>query len=1033
MKKSLLTFTFLLGLMVVVRSQSVITGTVNSTDDSEPLPGVTVLEKGTSNGAVTDIDGNFRIEVPSSATLVFSYLGFKPQEIDVGSRSVIDVSLELDVETLNEVVVTAYGIERQADAVGYATASLKAEEFSEAKQISVMQSLAGKVAGVNITAPPTGPAGSTNILIRGMRSFDGDNRPLIVIDGVPVSNGIFDPAGKWGGRDNGDGLTSLNPDDIESIDVLKGAAAGTLYGTAAQNGVLLVTTKKGSARRGIGVEVTSNYVFDNVAVFPDFQNEYGQGVDGEAPTTQAEATTLNSWGAPINGQSVINFDGVSRPYTAFDRKDNLKKYYETGSTFTNTVALTGGDEVVNSRFSASHLNHEGIVPNSGYDRTSLNLISTARLGERVTAEVKATYSLEEALNRPNLSDNPSNPAKSLALIPANIDIDLYKDNLRDENGNAVQVFNTPFTLNPYWGPLENINSDTRNRVVGYFKMGYQLTDWLNIQGRVSIDYFNQRLDNLEELGTAHNVNGAVWNDNRTSRTESHDLLLLGSTDFADDFSIDYTAGITQYTESIEFFRSSGSQLVLRDLPNVNNTRNRNPGEYTLTEQTRNAFLANTNIGYKSFVFLDLALRQEWLSTLTNPNDLEGSENSITFGSVSGSFIFSEALALPEIISYGKLRASYGTAGGGTNPYLTSLVYNLEGATFNGASNGNVGSNNIFPNPNIKPNLTVSREVGANITFFGDRVGLDFTLYQTNTTRQIVQSELSRTTGYERALINSGEIENKGFEVLLNGSPISTADFNWDVSLNLARNRGTVLSISDELDQIQIGDNSRFAEVSIQHIVGEAPANLYGRKIQRTADGSIIHGADGLPLASEEQQILGNFNPDLIAGITNTFTYKDFSLSVLIDTKQGAQMSSLTKLFALIRGLDKETLSSRSPSSTMVAAGVNESGEPNNVRVDQQTYFSNLAQIGEKTVINASYIKVREMRLNYRLPGSVIGNSPFSSVTVGLVGRNLFFLQNDVADLGIDPEGLYNNSNSTGLEYLSLPSTRSFGINLNMKF
>ncbi len=388
------------------------------------------------------------------------------------------------------------------------------------------------------------------------------------------------------------------------------------------------------------------------------------------------------------------------------------------------------------------------MPNSGFERLSLNLVSGAKLGDRLTTEIKANYVKEDALNRPNLSDNPSNPAKALGQLPSNIDIGLYEQNIRDANGNSIQVFNTPFTLNPYWGPIENINTDSRDRVIGYFKAGFEFTDWLTLQGRVSLDFFNSRLDNMEELGTAHNVNGAVWNDNRTSRTESHDLLLLGGTDFADDFTVDYTLGVTQFTNTVEFFRSSGSQLVLRDLPNVNNTRNRNAGEYRFFEQRRNAMLGNANFGYKNFVYIDLAMRREWLSTLTNPADLDGSDNSITFGSVSGSFIFSDALTLPDFISYGKLRASYGTAGGGTDPYLTSLTYNLEGSSFNGTSNGNIGSN-LFPNPNIKPNLTVSREIGTNISFFDERIGLDLTFYQTNTTRQIVRSTISVASGMSR--------------------------------------------------------------------------------------------------------------------------------------------------------------------------------------------------------------------------------------------------------------------------------------------
>ena len=1036
MKKALLSTIFLTSLIFGIRAQSIVTGRVTSAEDSEPLVGVTVREKGTSNGAVTDVDGNYRITLTrSDAVLVIQYLGFSTREIPVGNRSTIDVTLESDVTSLDEVVITAYGIERQADAVGYATASLKSEEFAEAKQINVAQSLAGKVAGVNITAPATGPAGSTNILIRGMRSFNSDNRPLIVVDGVILSNDIFDPASKWGGRDTGDGLTSLNPDDIASIDILKGAAASALYGALGQGGVLLVTTKKGVSRKGIGVEVTSNFMIEEIAVFPEFQDQYGQGTQGSVPAMASDATTLDSWGERLDGRNVINFDGVERPYTAIDRKENLKKYYETGSTFTNTLALTGGNENANARFSISNLDHQGVVPETTYGRLSLNLLTTAKLGEKVTAEMKANYVREDALNRPNLSDNPSNPAKSLNLIPANIDIDLYRRNVRDESGNAVQVFNTPFTLNPYWGPQENINTDSRDRFIGYIKLGYQFTDWLKVQGRLSLDYFTQRLNNLEELGTAHNVSGEVWNDSRNSKTQSHDLLLLGSTDLSDDFSLSYTVGGTTFRRSVEFFRSNGRELVLRDKPNVNNALDRRPGEYRLTEERINGIFGNVNVGFRNFLFLDGAVRKEWHSTLTNPNDLDGSNNALTYGSVSGSFVFTDAFDLPDVISYGKLRASIGTAGGGTRPYRTSLSYELEGQSFNGFGNGSIRRDNLFPNPNIEPNLTISKELGANVSFLEDRLSFDVTLYQTNTTNQILEQQVSRTSGFQRILINAGELENKGIELRVDGSPIRNADFSWDVSFNFARNRAEVISVSDGLEETNPdGDNtSRLADVSVLHRIRESPAALYGRKFLRDDQGRVVHGADGIPLTENENSLLGNFNPDFIGGITNTFTYKNFSFSFLIDAKLGGQVSSLTKMFALRHGLDQETLVGRdSDDFTLVGEGVNEAGEVNTTPVNLFTYWMSVSGVGEKTVLDASYIKMREIRFNYRLPQSLIGDV-FNSVTVGVVGRNLFFFRNDLDKLGIDPEGLYNNTNSVGLEYQSLPSTRSYGFNINVSF
>ena len=1009
-----------------------VSGRVASSDDGSNLPGTTVFIKGSNEGTITDAEGRYSLTANANDLLVFSFVGYLSKEVAVQGRAAIDVTLDADIEQLSEVVVTAFGIERESNKIGYATTTLGGDEVAEAKQINFMQSLAGKVAGVNITAPPTGPAGSTNIQIRGIRSLTDDNRPLIIVDGVPIDNQIFEPAGKWGGRDGGDGLTSINPDDIESVTVLKGASSITLYGTNAQNGAIVITTKRGQARKGIGVELNSNYVFEDIALFPDFQTEYGQGIDGVAPTSIEQARTLGSWGERFNGQNVIAFDGVERPYRSIERKKNLRNYYETGYTFTNTIAMTGGTENANGRLSIANVDNQGIVPNTTYDRISINAITNLKLGKKLSAEVKANYVREEALNRPNLSDNPSNPGKSLNTMPSNIDVDWLRQNVRDENGSPVQAFASPFTLNPFWGPFENINNDNRERLIGYATLRYNFTDWLTLQGRVSLDQYTQRIDNLEEIGTAHNVNGAVTNDIRQVKTENYDLFLLGTKSFNKRFSLDYTIGMTRFDTEQEFFRAQGNRLVILDNPNITNSRERNPAEYRFVGERKNAIFGTTTFGYQGFLFLEGALRKEWLSSLTNPVDLEGSNNSITFGSVSASLIFSDAFTLPSFINFGKFRVSYGTAGGGTRPYQAAITYNLEGNNLGTASLANIGTN-VFPNPNIRPNFTVSREIGLAMDFLNNRLGFDFTFYQTNTTDQLLQAQLPRSSGYENALINAGEVENKGIELLISGVPINIGAFAWETSINFSRNRAEVLSLSDGDDFIQI-DDSRFAGIGVQHRVGSMPSMLVGNKVARDDQGNIIHDASGLPMPSSEIEELGNFAPDYIFGFTNTFSYKNFSLNILIDGKLGAEIASLTKTFALARGLDKATLVGReNPDFTIVGEGVNEEGEANVVPAQLNDYYTSLGLISETTILDASYIKLREVRLNYRLPGKWFKSLPVQSATFGVVGRNLFFFRNDLAALGIDPEGLYNNSNAAGLEFASLPSTRSFGFNLNVKF
>ncbi|MEO0735031.1 MAG: TonB-dependent receptor plug domain-containing protein, partial [Bacteroidota bacterium] len=450
MKKRLF---FVLGVLVLmgslVSAQTVrVTGSITDQAQGIPLPGVTVLEMGTTNGAVSDVDGTYYLTVNAGATLRFSYTGYAAQEIAVGSNTVINVGMAEESSILNEVVVTAFGIERDKKALGYAATEIEGEELVTAKEVSVAAQLAGRVAGLDITRPTTGPAGSTNIVIRGIGSLSGDNRALIVVDGVPINNSNLNPAGMWGGIDTGDGLSSLNPDDIETVNVLKGATAGALYGERGAQGVILITTKKGSAREGIGLEFTSNYTLDNAAIFPEFyQQEYGQGQNGIKPTTQEEAAQNSAnWGARLDGSPMVYFDGVTRPYSA-KATDDLLNYYETGSTWINTLAMTGGTEKLNARLSLSNLRNEGIVPNSGYDRYTINLVTGVQLSDKFTLEMKANYIEEQATNRINLSDNPSNPGKAFSQLPNNISVDMLR-RTRFDDGRAIAWSATnPFTHN----------------------------------------------------------------------------------------------------------------------------------------------------------------------------------------------------------------------------------------------------------------------------------------------------------------------------------------------------------------------------------------------------------------------------------------------------------------------------------------------------------------------------------------------------------------------------------------------------------
>ncbi|MFT6514126.1 MAG: TonB-linked SusC/RagA family outer membrane protein, partial [Neolewinella sp.] len=556
---------FLCGSIAVAQTVSV-SGTITDADGGTGLPGVTILEQGSTNGAVSDLDGNYYLTVNLGATLQFSFTGFEKQLIPLNSRTVINVVLAESSTILNEVVVTAFGMERQKKALGYAVTEIDGSDLVTAKEVSVAAQLAGKVPGLDITRPTTGPAGSTNIVIRGLGSLSGDNRALIVVDGVPINNSNVNSAGMWGGVDSGDGLSSINPDDIESVNVLKGAAAGALYGERGAQGVILITTKKGSAGDGISLEYTTNFTLDNAAIFPEFyQSEYGQGMNGMKPSTQEEAAQNSaSWGGRLDGSPMTYFDGVTRPYSA-KASDDLLNYYETGQTWINTIAMSGGSEKMNARLSLSNLTNQGIVPNSGYDRYTVNLLTSLKLSDKLTLEMKANFIQEEATNRVNLSDSPSNPGKAFSQLPNNISVDMLQ-NRRFEDGRAIAwSASNPFTLNPYWGPLENQQRDDKKRIIAYALARYEFNDWINLQARYAIDYTNFDYFNATAPGTEHQIFGSLGQTNYETNDNTRDVILNLSPQLNDDIGLNINLGGVQNPRSQYTYSAGGSVFIVNDL------------------------------------------------------------------------------------------------------------------------------------------------------------------------------------------------------------------------------------------------------------------------------------------------------------------------------------------------------------------------------------------------------------------------------------------------------------------------------------
>jgi len=1010
-----------------------VTGAVTDAEDGLPLPGVTVLQAGSSNGAVTDLDGKYYLTVADGARLRFSYLGYSTQEIDVAGRSVIDVSLAGESAVLDEVVVVGFGMTKDKKSLGYATTEIQGAELTTAKEVSVAAQLAGKVAGLNVTRPTTGPAGSTNIVIRGIGALNGDNRALIVVDGVPINNSNLNSAGMWGGIDSGDGLTSINQDDIESVNVLKGAAAGALYGERGAQGVILITTKKGSASDGLRLDYTTNLSFDNAAIYPDFfQDQFGQGQNGVRPMGRQEAAqNVSNWGGRLDGTNYTNFAGESVPYSARAR-DDIENYYETGHTWTNTIAMSGGTEKMNARLSLSNLSNEGIVPNSGYDRYTINLTTGLKLSEKFTLEMKANYVEEEATNRINLSDNPSNPGKAFSQLPVNITVDELRRNLRNDDRSAIPwSANNPFTLNPFWGPLVHRQSDNKRRVIGYALARYEFNDWLSLQGRYAIDYTNFDYSYAEAEGTEHNVIGSLSQTNYETNDNTRDIILNISPTLSDAIRLDVNLGGVQNPRSQYTYRANGSGFIVPELYTVRNLQNRNPGDYEISELQTNALYGTAQVDYKGFLFFDVTVRNDWYSTLTNPLFPDDSDNTALYGGISSSLIFSEAFGIEsETFTFGKLRASYGIAGNGPpNPYQLLRNFRIEDIPYNGQPLGRVDTE-VFPGVDLKPTETRSFEVGFDLRFLRNRIGLDFTYYQQNTVEQLFEASLPRPTSYARYFLNAGDVKNSGVEVALNVTPVRTQDLRWDLSLNFASNRNTVVALAEGIDNLS-GESARFNANLISEVGGQVNS-IFGTVLERDAGGALVHDENGLPVIAADREFLGNYQPDWYGGLSSKLRWRNWDFGLLFDTKQGGEIFSITNQFALGNGSHPRTLVGRdNPDFTIVGVGVNSDGGANTTAAPLDDYYNRISNAAEESIYDAGYIKLRQATLGYTFPNALLQKTPLRDLNISLTGRNLFFLQNGLDFLGLDPEAVYNIGGA-GFEYSSIPSTRSFGINLNVK-
>ena len=1027
--KKLLLILVAIGYSMSTYAQQTVSGVVLEQGTDIPLLGVSVLVKGTSTGASTDFDGIFSFnKVESNAILVISYLGYKTQEIPVAGQSTINVSLEIDAQSLDEVVVTALNIQRDKESLGYSISQVSSDEVNVARENNVMNSLSGKVSGLQITQSNTGVDGSSRILLRGITTISGSNRPLVVVDGIPISNGSGG-AGGGGGIDRGDALSDINPDDVASISVLKGAGAAAAYGSLGMNGVILITTKTGTKKAGVGISLNSSFSFTDVALTPDFQNEYGAGAFGDfAPINADGRPVLDypfswSWGPKLEGQQYTNWLGQQDTYSPNPNKNPYKEFYQTGFTMSNTVAFEGRSDKGSFRLAITDEDGQGIVSNNTLAKQTFSIRGTTKLSDKFSIDGKMTYLTSKVRNRPQLAEGSGNTALQLSIMPRDIRLEDVANNTINANGEEIK-WNLDNTFNnPYWA-LENAgNLDEKDRFQGFLSANWDIGKDFNITAKSGMDYIVYDYSNWGATGAKAISNGlgSYSHDSGKSRIWNSDILATYTTNLS-DFKITTSIGSTYRNEFSSSRNIWGNDAKVDDFYRISNYKNSFSNEYT-SKKGIYSFYGLGQFSYGGFVYFDTTIRNDNSSALPKAN------NSYWYHSENMSILFSKMLGInPNILSQGKLRGSYAKVGNDTGAYRTQAVYNVDQTVTLPYTVASISGS--LPSFDLRPETSESWEIGTDLGFLNNRIQLDLTYYETNTTDQIMGVPLSGTTGYSSKVINAGKIQNKGYEAQLNLIPIESDDFTWNLGLNFTKSNSRVISLNEGLERISLGS---LWTASVEARPGQEFGTIYGNDFLRDNFGRKIIGDDGYAKRGD-RVALGNINPDWYGGISSKFRYKNISLSTLVSIQQGGEYYSYGRGYRMFFGTDARSLVGRE--TGIIEDGINENtGFVNetagNAMLKQFTdIFSN--QVATDLIMDASNVKLREVALTYDFPQPVLKNTFIQSASLSAVGRNLFFIYNAAGD--IDPEASYSSGpTSTAFEHSSLPSTRSYGVNLKINF
>ena len=1025
-----------------------------SDEKGEALIGATVKIKNATHGTVTDVNGNFEIVLPPGGVLIISYIGYREQELKINSQRTYDIVLKEETAGLDEVVVTALGIKRDRKALGYAVSDVKGKELEKAKETNVINALAGKIPGLVISQTAGGPAGSTRVIIRGNTSLTGSNQPLYVVDGVPLDNSNFGSAGAYGGYDLGDGISSINPDDIESMSVLKGPAASALYGSRAAHGVILITTKKAQKnqnRRAIGVEVNSTVTFEKqLTEYDDVQTEFGQGWDGRINLNDDDAkSACASWGPRYDeGIAFKYFDGVTRPFIY--RKDNIKGFFNTGVTATNSLILSSAKENNSIRLSYTNLTNKDIMPNAKISRNTIDLRTFFKLAEKLEVDFKVNYVNEYVKNRPALADSRTNVANNLMNLTGNFDQVWLKDNYMHSDGtyydwNRGDVWN----INPYWVQYAMKNTTQKDQYFAVASFKYSVNKNLYFKLTGGGENVNFSFMDYIPYSTPSTLLGQLQKSTFENKSYNVEFIANYQNSFK-RFNYGITLGGNVYHVDNKSHTITAKNMSMRETVALQSFLQKEITEGSWRKEI-NSLFGMVNLSWKDLLYADVTLTRDQSSTLPVNN------NVYFYPSVGGSFLFSELIKPNPILSFGKLRASWAQVGSDADPFMLDLNYIMTDKTFGNYSTGYISTGTI-PNKDLKPSKTNSFEIGVDLKFLNNRIGLDFTYYKQNSNNQIMNVATSVTSGYGTKLINAGEIENSGVEIALNTTPVQTKDFSWDFNFNFSKNSNKVKSLSTGIESLELAA-ARWLGVKVLAVPGEEYGVIMGQDFLRNEQGDVIINADsGLPEITGDMKKLGKATWDWTGGLTTTFRYKQFTLSAIFDIKVGADIYSMTarglaksgKAAYTVRGRDEWHKSEEQRLEAGVAEGnwqstggyvaegvVKQVDAAGNVSWVKNTKaiapYDYWGYICDKTaspfIYDNSYVKMRELTFGYTFPKKLIERY-VESLSVSFVARNPFIIYKNVPN--IDPDSNYNTS-AIGLEYGSLPSRRSFGLNVNIKF